>query len=303
MSKENSFDITSKLRFVRRLLRHRLERQRRACPYCGPSVSVKFVRRKKIIMDILRCETCHLIFRWPLDTAEESEAYYQNDFAGDTPQVKLPSTQELQRYQTSNFAGSGLDLSDKVEVLQALRPGSRVLDFGCSWGYGTYQLQQRGFDVAGFEISKPRAEYGREKMGLEIIDSIAELENLPRESFDIIFSNHVVEHLPDIAKTFSTLASLLNRDGFVFHVLPNFTGRKARSGYWLKWIGEDHQIAPAIPFFEIAIPHSGLGSPIFGSSPFDAKMAEALKSGRIRELSKDGDELLVYANRAKCRKV
>jgi 2-polyprenyl-3-methyl-5-hydroxy-6-metoxy-1,4-benzoquinol methylase len=298
MSKENAYDVRAKYRFVRRLLCHRFQRQPRVCPYCGPFSGLKRIRRKKLVMDILQCDVCHLVFRWPTDTPEENDVYYQNEFAGDTPQVILPTAEELQRFKNSNFLDSGLDITDKVLVLDALRPASRVLDFGCSWGYGTQQLKQRGFDAVGFEISRPRAVYGRAKLGLHIIDAFDDLAKLPAGSFDIIFSNHVVEHLPDIAKSFATLARLLNRNGFVFHVLPNFMGKKARAGYWLKWIGEDHPIAPAMPFFEISIPRSGLATPIFGSSPFDDQTAQALKGMLGVNLSTEGDELLVYAQKA-----
>jgi 2-polyprenyl-3-methyl-5-hydroxy-6-metoxy-1,4-benzoquinol methylase len=256
------------------------------------------VRRKKLIVEILQCQTCHLWFRWPVDTLAENETYYQQDFAGDTPQVILPSANELLALISRNFSGSPLEIDNKVRVLKSMRPGGRVLDFGCSWGYGTHQFRQHGFDAVGFEISRPRAEYGRTKLGLNVLDSLDELATFPAESFDIIFSNHVVEHLPDIGKSFAILTRLLKKDGFVFHVLPNFMGKRARSGYWVKWIGEDHPIAPAMPFFEVAIPRAGLTKPVFGSNPFDDEMARALSGQPSDTLSTEGDELLVYAHRS-----
>jgi 2-polyprenyl-3-methyl-5-hydroxy-6-metoxy-1,4-benzoquinol methylase len=298
MSRENSFDVKAKFRYVRRLLRHRWEGQPRVCPYCGPSSIVALVRRKKLIAEILQCQTCHLWFRWPADSSAEHDEYYQEEFAGDSPQVVLPDSAELSSLMNKNFSGSALDINSKTQVLHALRPGGRVLDFGSSWGYGTYQLQRQGFDAVGFEISKPRAEYGREKMRLKIIDTIEELEAVPAGSFDIVFSNHVVEHLPNITSIFPVITRVLKENGFVFHVLPNFMGKTARSGYWVKWIGEDHPIAPAMPFFEFAIPRAGLGKPIFGSSPFDEPMAQALKGSPGDPLSTEGDELLVFARRS-----
>jgi 2-polyprenyl-3-methyl-5-hydroxy-6-metoxy-1,4-benzoquinol methylase len=297
MSRENSFDPKAKCRYIHRLLRHRWLGQPRVCPYCGPSSIVMLVRRKKLIVEILQCQTCHLWFRWPSDTSEEHDEYYQDDFAGDSPQVVLPDSVELSSLMNKSFSGSPLDINSKALVLYEVCPGGKVLDFGSSWGYGTYQLQLRGFDAVGFEISKPRAEYGREKMGLNIIDTIQELEAMPAGTFDVVFSNHVVEHLPKIAEIFSLLTRLLKNGGFVFHVLPNFMGKMARSGYWLKWIGEDHPIAPAMPFFEFAIPRAGLNKPVFASSPFDNSIAEALKGRPHASLSTEGDELLVFARR------
>lgn len=298
MSRENTLDLRAKFRYIQRMLRHRWHGQPRVCPYCGPTTAVNLVRRKKWLVEILHCRTCHLWFRWPADTPDEHDRYYQEEFAGDSPQVVLPSNEELDSLINANFSGSPLDIAGKVQVLRGLCPVGTVLDFGSSWGYGTYQLKQQGFDAVGFEISKPRAEYGRAKMGLKIIDTFEELERLPKASFDVVLSNHVVEHLPNIATVFPLLTRLLKGNGFVFHVLPNFMGEKARSGYWLNWIGEDHPIAPAMPFFDYAIPRAGLGKPVFGSSPFDDQMAQLLKKHPGITLSTEGDELLVFARKS-----
>ena len=187
MSKENIFDFKAKFRFARKLIRHRLQRQPRVCPYCGPSSSLRLIRRKKLIMDILQCETCHLIIRWPTDTATEHEVHYHDEFAVDAPQIAFPGPDELSVLVQNNFLASPLDFNHKIRVLKALRPAGRVLDFGCSWAYGTYQLQRHGFDATGFEISKPRAGFGRERLGQKVIDSLEELASLPPNSFDIVF--------------------------------------------------------------------------------------------------------------------
>jgi 2-polyprenyl-3-methyl-5-hydroxy-6-metoxy-1,4-benzoquinol methylase len=297
MSKQNTFDFKAKFRFARKLIRHRIQRQPRVCPYCGPGSTMKLIRHKKVIMDIIQCETCHLIVRWPADTPEEHDLYYQTDYAIDAPQVMLPSRDELRVLMETNFSGTHLDINDKARVLKALCPSGRILDFGSSWGYGTYQLRQHGFDAMGFEISKRRAAYGRNNLGQRVIDSVEELQALAPGSFQVIFSNHVVEHLPDIRSSLSLMARLLSKDGFLFHALPNFTGNKAKAGFWLKWIGEEHPIAPTIDFFKYAIPGAGLQAPVFGSSPFDENLIAALTNTTDGMLSTDGDELLVMAHR------
>src|SRR5260370_15583947 len=164
MSKQNAYDVGAKLRFAGRLIGHRFLRQPRICPYCGEASTLVLVRRKKILMDILRCDTCRLIFRWPVDTPQENEVYYQHLYAQDAPQVMLPGAEELQTLRRNNFLGSHLDLNHKIRVLKALRPGGKVLDYGCSWAYAAYQLRQHGFDGVGCEIAKPRAEYGRKQL-------------------------------------------------------------------------------------------------------------------------------------------
>jgi SAM-dependent methyltransferase len=298
MSKENVYDVRAKYRFVRRLLLHRFQRQPRICPYCGPSSGLRRICRKRLFMDILQCDVCHLIFRWPTDTPQEHDVYYQQEYAGDSPQVILPPPDELCALMQRNFSGSPLDINNKIRVAKALRPTGRVLDLGCSWAYGTYQFTQHGYDATGFEISKPRAEYGRKQLHQKVIESLDVLYSFPNGSFDIVYSNHVVEHLPDIRTSFTQLARLLVDDGLVFHVLPNFTGKAARAGLWLKWIGEDHPIAPTIPFFEYAIPASGLQAPTFASGPFDDHLVDTLLHQPAAAVSTEGDELLVIATKS-----
>jgi SAM-dependent methyltransferase len=290
-----SFYITSKFRFAKRMIRHRLEGQSRSCPYCGPSSPVRLMRRKKFIMDILVCERCRLVFRWPMDTPQEHDVHYHDEFAIDAPQIALPGPEELRTLMQSNFVGSALDLNAKIRVLKALRGSGRVLDFGCSWGYGTFQLRQHGYDAVGFEISKPRANYARKELASVVIDSLDELNSLPADSFDIIFSNHVLEHILPIGDALASLTRLLTNDGIAFHVLPNFTGRNARAGMWLNWIGEDHPIAPTIEFFEGAFPRAGLQPPQFGSSPFNENTTASLAGTSENAIPVDGDELLVVA--------
>ncbi|MBZ5502673.1 MAG: class I SAM-dependent methyltransferase [Acidobacteriia bacterium] len=252
------------------------------------------MRRKNWIVDILQCSKCRLVFRWPFDTPEELDTHYETQFAEEAPQVRLPGTLELEALQKSDFAGIW-DFREKLGVLQAIKPTGRVLDYGCSWAYATWLLQQKGYEAVGFEVSRARAAYGRKHLTVQVIDSFAELESLPSGSFDVVFSHHVLEHLPTIGKTLALCTRLLRDDGVAFHILPNFTGQTARSGAWLKWIGEDHPIAPAVEFFERALPAAGLQRFQFASSPFDEKVVAALTGRSERYSQLDGDELLIVA--------
>ena len=288
----------SKFRFARRMLLHRLRRQPRVCPYCGPPSPVALVTRKKVIMDILRCGKCHLIFRWPLDTTEELEKHYETEFAEEAPQVRLPGPSELQTLIKDEFASLfGPDLAHKLSILKAIRGHGRVLDYGCSWGYTTYLMRKKGFDAVGFEVSKSRAEYARKNLGLTVIDSIGALDAVPAGGFDIVFSNNVLEHLSSIGDALSACARVLAPDGIAVHVLPNFSGRARRSGEWLQWIGEDHPVAPTMDFFRVALPAAGLRRFKFAASPFDEQAIAAVTNPSTSDPQLDGDELLVVAQK------
>jgi 2-polyprenyl-3-methyl-5-hydroxy-6-metoxy-1,4-benzoquinol methylase len=288
--------LPSKMRFLVRTLRHRLNRQKCYCPYCGPGSSVVLVRRKKVILNIMRCDTCRLVFRWPMDTTEDADSYYQDQYAPAYPQVHLPNDEELDRLTRSHFLDSPLDLAAKITVLKALRSCGRLLDFGCSWGYGTWQLAKSGYDVTGFEISRPRAAYAKTKLGVRTIDRFEELQSLPAGSFDVVFSNHVVEHLSNVRDVFDLMGRLLAPGGLAFHVLPNFLGRTALTGQWIMWIGEEHPLAPNIEFFRTVLPNHGFVNVQFGSSPFDGELVAGLTKTKA-DVRTDGDELLVLGHR------
>jgi 2-polyprenyl-3-methyl-5-hydroxy-6-metoxy-1,4-benzoquinol methylase len=286
--------LPSKPRFLLRVLRHRIQRQPCFCPYCGTGAAVRMLRRKKLVLNIMQCETCKLIFRWPMDTPSDAETYYEKYFALKYPPCRLPTQAELDQLLKKNFSGTPIDVGSKVKLLESLRPGARVLDYGCSWGFGTHQLKQRGFDTTGFEISKPRAAYARERIGVKVLDSFADLAALPDGSFDVIFSNHVLEHLTNVQETFATFSRLLAPGGLGFHCLPNFTGKVAREGMWIMWIGEEHPLAPTAEFFAQTLPRHGFSEVVFASSPLGPEIRDEIMRGGTQL---DGYELLVVARK------
>jgi SAM-dependent methyltransferase len=158
-------------------------------------------------------------------------------------------------------------------------------------------MRKNGYETVGFEVSKSRAEYARKNLGLTVIDSVAGLDSMPDGSFDIIYSNHVLEHLQGIRDALASFARLLRGDGIAFHVLPNFSGEAWRSGEWINWIGEDHPIAPTMEFFKKALPAAGFGRFKFASTPFDGKALAAVTDLSRESSQLDGYELLIVAQK------
>ena len=286
--------LLSKAAFATRMLQRRMMRPPRACPYCGESRELNLLGRKKLLLDVLRCPACRLTFRWPLETETESHRFYQGRYA-EGAITRLPRPAELSRLVKSAFRGTSLDLAAKIEILSALRPCGRVLDFGCSWGYGIHQLIARGYEAIGYEVSARRAAFGRRKLGVPIVDNARDLARLPSNSFDVIFSNHVLEHTPSIREVLDQFARLLVPGGLAFIVLPNFSGRAAIGGRFWNWIGEPHPLAPTREFFLHNLPRHGLRNVVTASDPFHVGMARHLQARHSDELPQDGDELLVLA--------
>jgi SAM-dependent methyltransferase len=148
-----------------------------------------------------------------------SASFYEHDYASGGLTTNLPKDSEIQGLRDRAFRGSDKDFSQKIQVLKAvgLGPGSRVLDFGASWGYAACQMQGAGFDALGFEVSRDRAAFGSRHLGVHIETALESLQG----PFDCMFSSHVVEHLPDPAEAFRLASRLLRPGGLFVAFTPN----------------------------------------------------------------------------------
>lgn len=98
----------------------------------------------------------------------------------------------------------------------------RALEIGCGHGHVLEALRDRGLEVTGTEASPARVETCRRR-GLDVVecpvDSLAPLQG--RKRFDLIYSTHVLEHIPDPLTHLREALSLLREDGYLYLQVPN----------------------------------------------------------------------------------
>lgn len=192
--------------------------QPKRCPSCGSADSTPIGR--KFVYSLERCSQCRLLFKYPAETGTEMARYYQEEYSqvNGLVSTRVPSDAELAELVNNNFEGTGLHFGNVLELFRQLGipSGARVLDVGASWGFGTLQLRRAGFDAIGFEISRPRAELGR-RLGVSVVESLAEAGS----SFDVVYSSHVLEHLPDPRASLREQLALTRPGGFVVAHTPN----------------------------------------------------------------------------------
>ncbi|HEX7796619.1 MAG TPA: class I SAM-dependent methyltransferase [Vicinamibacterales bacterium] len=208
------------------------------CPSCGASRS-DLIARKYVVTELRRCEGCGLMFRLPTFSAEASEDFYQTAYSqGFT--TDMPDDRSLAELLNVGFKGTEKDYSVYLSVLEALgvRPGSRVFDFGCSWGYGSWQLQKHGYQVRAFEISRVRATYARAKLGLSVSTELP----VGDHSVDVFFSAHVIEHVPSVNDAVRYGLSMLKPGGLFVAFTPNGSDafRRLMPDNWMKAWGLVH---------------------------------------------------------------
>lgn len=185
-----------------------------SCRYPGGTV----IDRKYLVTSLRRCGGCHLLYRTPTTTEAENAAIYQTAYTeGFT--TELPDLATLTRYRTAGFAGTEKDYRYHLDVLAAVggRPGQRVYDFGCSWGYGSYQIRMAGYRTDSYEISKPRAAFAAAELGVTIVPPEAAEEG----GYDVFFSSHVIEHVPVVEAMIGLAGRLLKPGGVMLTFTPN----------------------------------------------------------------------------------
>ncbi len=239
------------------------------------------------------------MFRWPKDAIGFNKEFYQNKYrqkglATDRPDLKL-----LDNLKKTNFRASEIDFSEKIAILKELVAHGKVLDFGCSWGYSLYQFKMAGYDAIGFEISKPRAEFGRNYLDVTIIYEYSDLDNIYSSSFDIIFSSHVLEHLPTLKGVFERFSFLLKPKGILLLFVPNCGGENARrfGARWGPMICEKHPLALDRMFFETVLPKHGFFVKSFPETYNSKKIKPYMSSNKIL-FDPLCDELIVYAEKS-----
>jgi len=279
----------ARVAFLLKTLDRYLRFQSRSCPYCA-SLDSELLGRKKILLELRRCRLCHLMYRYPKDEPETNGAYYQDQYT-EGMTTELPDSQTLQKWISTNFGGTSKDLSEKVRLIRTQQRSGRLLDYGCSWGYGVLQFCKAGFNAMGYEVSLPRARFGREHLSVKILESRTELEELSDHYFDVIVANHVLEHLHDPYTALQDWRRLLRPTGVLLVFVPNGWGENARrlGPRWGPMIGEKHPLAIDAEFLHRNLPKHAM-IPAFCSSPYPQEGISLETEPHASSLS--GDELL-----------
>lgn len=123
---------------------------------------------------------------------------------------------------------SGRTITYSLGLPLSLCLDARILDYGCGSGEWLLNLIQLGYrHLSSADIEENRASLGRLREAGISTHTIAELDEGPDASFDVIRLEHVLEHLPQPVSSLCRIRRLLAPGGWLVVTVPSI----------LPWVG------------------------------------------------------------------
>jgi 2-polyprenyl-3-methyl-5-hydroxy-6-metoxy-1,4-benzoquinol methylase len=188
-----------------------------ACNLCGSAQKVLICStdRRWKPLNTVACAECGLMRTDPMPTDEELGAYYASGYRKD--------------YQFAGSKPPRAHIASSMRIAEAriaelerwMKPGARVLDFGCGSGEFAYLAQEAGCEVTAFDPGSDYLDFAKQEYGVEAFSSRWEDADLEAGSFDVITCFHVVEHLRQPVEAMAQMAQWLDDEGVVHIAVPD----------------------------------------------------------------------------------
>lgn len=176
--------------------------QHKKCLICS-SVSIKPIAGYEAT-HLCKCNSCGFVFAQAIPTLEELEKHYEgygrNDYLS-------PLT--IKRYH---------EILDKMEPF---RKTNRLIDVGCGIGYFLEVAKERGWEVYGTEYTNEAIQICEAK-GIKMHKGPLNPADYDSESFDVITSFEVIEHINNPQEELNYFNQILRKNGLVYCTTPNF---------------------------------------------------------------------------------
>jgi len=202
--------------------------KRNICPLCRSCDLKSYIDFKEI--PVCQCKNCDFIFSSLIMSAETLNSYYKESFGG------------LRHLQ-------GQDVNSRVnfEALNTIIDFSKVhsfLDIGTGYGLFLSRLRRRyhHIDVKGVELSEQEAEYAINTLGLDVSPTSLAQSAFKKESFDVVSSFEVIEHIENPIPFIVEITDYLKPKGFLVIMTDNFTSDVVvkMGAEFPKWIPHTH---------------------------------------------------------------
>ena len=161
----------------------------------------------------LCCRYCKLVSIHPRPTPRMLTEYYQD---------YLPDRAEGIRQWEALIQPVVAESADLV-VSRTRTGGKKLLDVGCGYGFFLNEMESRGWDVKGLEVSITGRDYAQNRWNFQVYSEPLETLELPENTFDVITLLYVIEHIYDPLALLMEVNRILKPGGLVIVRWPHTT--------------------------------------------------------------------------------
>lgn len=161
-------------------------------------------------------------------------------------------------------------LAELERVLPYFPAGCRVLEIGAGAGWQALELDRKGFEVEAIEYAHTGFRALAEQRVWNVIEYDGAHIPFPDNSFDIVFSSNVLEHIPHVRAFQDEIRRVLKPDGIAVHLMPTAS--------WRIWSTFAHYLFVAQRLFPRLLPSARRRRP--SRRPSDADVPSRARAAR-----------------------
>ena len=204
------------------------------CISCDSSNFNYYDEHLTLKLPIYICKNCQLnvIGTSQKELDEKIEHFYDEDF------WKNKHDETLKSNFTDQYSSGRIKLwrSQTKYCKEILNTNKTILEIGSGHGEAIYNFDKIGYNVTGIEPDKTNVSFINKKLTNSIC-MIGKAENISFDKkFDIIWLNHVFEHLSKPIEFLNKIESVLDQHGFIFIEVPSVE----RVNDWRKFNSAPH---------------------------------------------------------------
>lgn len=188
------------------------------CPTCGVAAPFNDILELgqedwPARLRLVQCHECDAVFYENPPGYDFVQSYYKSGWNKQRGETSAQTIRSRTRAKTR--------LAEFVTKIGYANSSARILDIGCGLGDLMAGFAKYGFEnVYGTEMAPYRIAMSEARFPGRIFRG--GYEAVPDDlRFDLIYSNHVVEHLPQPGAAFKWMVDHLNPDGFIVITVPD----------------------------------------------------------------------------------
>lgn len=174
-----------------------------ACPICSSGQTKHLLKIRQY--SVHRCVDCGLIYATPLPSDEDLNKYYQGFLFKKPASYDIKKELKVRKRELKKLFQFSAGIANNEQ-----KP--TFLDFGGGTGVAYQAIKEMGFDVYYYDVDNEAKKYTTETFGLTEDQIIENVESCNKK-FDFIFSDNVIEHIPDPKAFTDQLYKLLDKNG------------------------------------------------------------------------------------------